>query len=179
MKEAQTLHHVCQGGLSLTAVILQISNCRLWWNVVRRGFSGFAQASGTQFVRNRTFQSFPQKSRALYWNQMCCVHSESEVTFWNTVLFIAPAYIHVVGLWLMVAALAQWLVRQENILTVAKWEQTDELIIWGVKGVAVHILLNTWINPLSLKLHLILHIVSKTADVYMQRTYRSLDVISE
>lgn len=35
----------------------------------------------------------------------------------------------------------------------------------GVKGVAVHILLNTIINPFSLKFYLILHIVSKTADV--------------
>lgn len=33
---------------------------------------------------------------------------------------MAPAYIHVVGLWLMVAALAQQLVRQKNVLTIAK-----------------------------------------------------------
>lgn len=92
---------------------------------------------------------------------MCCVHSESEVTFCNAALFIAPAYIHVVGLWLMVAALAQLLVRRKNVFTVAKWEQTHELIMGGVKGVAVHIL-----KTLNfIKLYLILHIVSKTADV--------------
>lgn len=84
------------GRFSLIAVILKIPNCWLWWDATRPGFT-----SGTQFVRNTPFQSlvFPQKSKALYWNQMCCVHSESKVTFWNSALFIAPAYIHVAGLW--------------------------------------------------------------------------------
>lgn len=57
----------------MAAAILKVSNCCLDETSLDEGYVGFAQASATHFVRNRTFQSFVFPKRAKRFIEIRCV----------------------------------------------------------------------------------------------------------